>query len=250
MASAGRESRPVRGGGQPVVSPEAAGEVVLVRPADGPPLVGAIVRAGWRLTTGFVGVGYLLPVLSSNGQTTVAYRLLEQAAMPSWRYMVDHGATTIWERWDAWTEERGFQSPAMNSFNHYSLGAVGEWFYRFVLGIEPEAGRAGFSRLTLRPHPGGQLSWARGSYRSSCGPIATERRDGGVFSFRAEIAPGATASVHIPSSDAHQVRDVNGHGPAAIARFPGAIGVNEAVFEVGPGIHQFGGPTLTEDEHG
>jgi alpha-L-rhamnosidase len=214
-------------------------------------LVEAIARAGWRLTTGFVGVGYLLPVLSSNGQNDVAYRLLEQADMPSWRYMVDHDATTIWERWDAWTEERGFQSPAMNSFNHYSLGAVGEWLYRFVLGIEPEAGAAGFSRLALRPHPGGQLTWARGSYRSSHGPIATEwRRDGAVFSFRAEIPPGATGTVHIPSRDADEVRDFQGHGPVAIASFPGATGASEAVFEVGPGVHQFAGPALTDDADG
>jgi alpha-L-rhamnosidase len=206
-------------------------------------LVEAIARAGWRLTTGFVGVGYLLPVLSSNGQTAVAYRLLEQADMPSWRYMVDHDATTIWERWDAWTEEHGFQSPVMNSFNHYSLGAVGEWLYRFVLGIEPEAGSAGFSRLTLRPHPGGQLTWASGSYRSCRGLIATEwRRDGEVFCFRAELPPGTSGTVRIPSADARQVRDQHGRRPAALAPFPGAPRTDEAVFEVGPGTHQFTGP--------
>ena len=77
--------------------------------------------------------------------------------MPSWRYMVDHGATTIWERWDGWTAERGFQSPWMNSFNHYSLGSVGEWLYRFLLGIDQEPGTAGFGQLLLRPHPGGSL---------------------------------------------------------------------------------------------
>ena len=110
-------------------------------------LVDAIEDEGWRLTTGFVGVGYLLPVLSAHGHTDVAYRLLEQDALPSWRYMVEQGATTIWERWDGWTAERGFQSPLMNSFNHYSLGAVGEWLYRFVLGIEPATDGAGFSRL-------------------------------------------------------------------------------------------------------
>ena len=212
-------------------------------------LVDAIAGAGWRLTTGFVGVGYLLPVLSSNGQTEVAYRLLEQDAMPSWRYMVDHGATTIWERWDAWTEERGFQAPVMNSFNHYALGSVGEWLYRFVLGIEPEPGTAGFGRLALRPHPGGHLRWARGSYRSQRGLIATEwRLDDGTFWLRAEIPPGASASVHVPSRDAREVRDFSGQQPAAITGFPGAAGVSEAVFEVGPGIHQFAGPAWTGEE--
>jgi alpha-L-rhamnosidase len=79
-------------------------------------LVAAIRRADWHLTTGFVGLGYLLPVLSSTGYVGVAYRLLEQDSPPSWRYMVEAGATTICERWDAWTSDRGLQSPKMNSF--------------------------------------------------------------------------------------------------------------------------------------
>ncbi len=81
-----------------------------LRPAAADHLVAAIRRADWHLSTGFAGVGYLLPVLSGTGHTDVAYRLLEQETAPSWRYMVDHGATTIWERWDGWTEQRGFQS--------------------------------------------------------------------------------------------------------------------------------------------
>jgi alpha-L-rhamnosidase len=214
-------------------------------------LVDAIARTGWRLTTGFVGVGYLLPVLSSNGHTSVAYRLLEQDRLPSWRYMVDHGATTIWERWDGWTEQHGFQSPVMNSFNHYSLGSVGEWLYRFVLGIEPAPGTAGFSQLALRPHPGGQLSWARGSYQSRLGLISAEwQRAGGAFSYQVEIPPGVTGTVHVPSGDAHEVRDFQGQQPAAIGGFPGAAGASEAVFRVGPGIHQFTGPALTEEKDG
>jgi alpha-L-rhamnosidase len=206
-------------------------------------LAAAIERANCHLTTGFVGVGYLLPVLSSHGFTHLAYRLLEQRSRPSWRYMIDHGATTIWERWDGWTSEHGFASPSMNSFNHYALGSVGEWLYRFVLGIEPEAGSAGFSRLVLRPHPGGQLSWASGSYRSVRGPVRTRwERTGGRFTFDAEIPPNMTASVRIPSADAAQVRDASGHPPAGLAAFPGATGIAEAVFEVGSGTHQFFGP--------
>ena len=79
-------------------------------------------------------------MLSANGYSDVAYRLLEQRSFPSWQYTVDRGATTIWERWDGWADENGFQSPLMNSFNHYSLGSVGEWLYRFVLGIELASG--------------------------------------------------------------------------------------------------------------
>jgi alpha-L-rhamnosidase len=208
-------------------------------------LAAAIRRANCHLTTGFVGVGYLLPVLSSHGYTSLAYRLLEQRSRPSWRYMIDHGATTIWERWDGWTSDHGFTSPAMNSFNHYALGSVGEWLYRFVLGIEPAAGSAGFSRLVLRPHPGGQLSWASGSYLSVRGPVRTRwERTGGRFTFDAELPPNVTASVRIPSADAAQVRDASGHPPADVAAFPGASGIAEAVFEVGSGTHQFSGPAV------
>jgi alpha-L-rhamnosidase len=210
-------------------------------------LVAAIRRADWHLTTGFVGAGYLLPVLSSTGHTGVAYRLLEQESLPSWRYMIDHGATTIWERWDGWTGERGFQSPWMNSFNHYSLGSVGEWLYRFVLGIDQEPGAAGFGRLLLRPHPGGSLTWARGSYLSVRGPISCGwERSGDRFTFRAELPPNVRASVRVPSDHPGEVRDAHGGGPARFADYPGATGAAEAVFEAGSGSHEFTGPALSD----
>ena len=168
--------------------------------------------------------------------------------MPSWRYMIDHGATTIWERWDGWSQEHGFQSPSMNSFNHYSLGSVGEWLYRFVLGIDLAPGAAGFDRLILRPHPGGQLSWARGSYRSVRGPIASHwRRDGESLALRVELPPNVTASVRVPSGDASRVRDASGRSAESIEDFPGAIGVQEARFEVGSGTHEFTGPAFVQE---
>ena len=206
-------------------------------------LVDTIRRAGWHLSTGFVGVGYLLPVLSSTGHDSVAYRLLEQRSAPSWRYMIDHGATTIWERWDGWTAERGFQSAWMNSFNHYALGSVGEWLYRFVLGIDQEPGSAGFQRLLIRPHPGGSLRWARGSYSSVRGLISSAwQLDADQFRFQIQIPPNVAASVRIPSADGSGVLDATGCGPAEIASFPGAAGAQEAVFEVGSGTHEFTGP--------
>ena len=210
-------------------------------------LVASIRATDWHLTTGFVGAGYLLPVLSSTGHTEAAYRLLAQRSLPSWRYMVDHDATTIWERWDGWTEEHGFQSPWMNSFNHYALGSVGEWLYRYVLGIDQEPGTAGFGQLLLRPHPGGGLHWARGSYRSVRGTIRTGWEQAGeLFTFRVEVPPNATASVHIPSAHAAEVRDGAGKPPASVANFPGAEGLHEAIFNVGSGGHQFDGPSMSD----
>ena len=185
-------------------------------------LVGAIRAADWHLTTGFAGVGYLLPVLSSCGYTSVAYRLLSQRTFPSWRYMIDNGATTIWERWDGWSPEHGFASPRMNSLNHYALGSVGEWVYRFLLGIDQQPGSAGFADLLMRPQvdPGGSLSWARGSYRSVRGVIrAGWQRTGGEFSYQVELPANVTATVRLPA------------GP------DGGL----AEYRAGPGTHEFTG---------
>jgi alpha-L-rhamnosidase len=216
-----------------------------LRAAAAEHLVGAIAAADGHLATGFVGVGYLLPALSSAGYDEVAYRLLGQRTFPSWRYMIDRGATTIWERWDGWSAERGFQSAWMNSFNHYSLGSVGEWLYRFVLGIDQQPGTAGFGRLRLRPHPGGTLARAGGCYQSVRGPVrAGWERSGGRLTYRVELPANVRASVHVPSADAAAVRDAAGGPPASVGPFPGLLGAGEAVFHVGPGRHEFSGPDV------
>jgi alpha-L-rhamnosidase len=216
-----------------------------LRAAAADRLVAAIQAADWHLTTGYGGVGYLLPVLSSTGHTEVAYRLLEQESLPSWRYMVQAGATTMWERWDGWTAERGFQSPWMNSLNHYAFGSVGEWLYRFLLGIDQEPGTAGFGELLLRPHPGGSLTWARGTYRSIRGPISTGwKQSGDRFTFWADLPANVSATVRVPSGQAAEIRDAAGNPPASLASFPGARNVREAVFHVGSGLHEFSGPAL------
>ncbi len=136
-------------------------------------LVTDIERRGWHLATGFIGVGYLLPVLSELGYTDVAYRLLLQESYPSWGYSIQQGATTIWERWDGWTEQGGFRDPAMNSFNHYSLGSVGEWLYRFVAGIEQLPSKGGQGNFRLAPHPSPELGWAKATWHSVYGTVAT-----------------------------------------------------------------------------
>ncbi|MGH3406087.1 MAG: alpha-L-rhamnosidase C-terminal domain-containing protein, partial [Streptosporangiaceae bacterium] len=205
-------------------------------------LVDAIRAAGWHLTTGYAGVASLLPVLSATGHTDVAYRLLEQDTAPSWRYMVEHGATTMWERWDGWTAERGFQSAWMNSLNHYAFGSVGDWLYRFMLGIDQAPGTAGFSHPVLRPHPGGSLTFARGWHESVRGTIsAAWERSGDRLSYRVGLPPNVTATVCVPAARAAEVRDAGGAGPASVAAFPGRAGVEEAVFRVGPGRHEFTG---------
>ena len=151
----------------------------------------------WHLSTGFVGVGCLCPVLTEAGYADVAYRLLENETYPSWGYTIKNGATTIWERWDGWTEENGFQSPNMNSFNHYSLGSVGEWLYRYVGGIDAET--PGFGRILIHPRPGGSLTHARAEYDSVRGEIVSAWSiEDDQFNLGVTIPPNTKATVHMP----------------------------------------------------
>jgi alpha-L-rhamnosidase len=170
-----------------------------LRPRAAARLVADIEARGGRLTTGFVGVGLLCPTLTEAGYPEVAHRLLRRTEFPSWGYSIRHGATTIWERWDGWTEEHGFQTPQMNSFNHYSLGSVGAWLYEHVAGIRSDG--PAYERVTIAPVPG-ELEWARASYRSVRGEIASAwRRDGDGFELEVRIPPNVTATVVLPYGD-------------------------------------------------
>ncbi|MCS7072156.1 MAG: family 78 glycoside hydrolase catalytic domain, partial [Anaerolinea sp.] len=107
-----------------------------LRPLAVQELVADIERRGMHLSTGFVGSPYINHVLSAGDRLDTAYQLLKQTAWPSWLYAVTQGATTIWERWDGWTHDKGFQDAGMNSFNHYAYGAVGDWLYRVAAGLD------------------------------------------------------------------------------------------------------------------
>ena len=133
-------------------------------------LVADIERHDWHLTTGFIGVGLLCPVLSAAGYADVAYRLLLNETFPSWGYSIRQGATTIWERWDGWTEHSGFQTALMNSFNHYSLGSVAQWLYEYVGGIRLDPERPGYGHVVIAPELG-PLQQADVAFRSVRGQI-------------------------------------------------------------------------------
>jgi alpha-L-rhamnosidase len=99
----------------------------------------------------------------------------------------------------------------------------------------------------LRPHPGGQLSWASGCYQSVRGPIVTRwQRSADRFTFSVELPPNVAASVRIPGDDASNVRDADGGPPTGLAEFPGTSGISEAVFEVGSGTHEFSGSSMAQ----
>lgn len=163
-------------------------------------LVEDIRALGWHLSTGFIGISHLNPTLTLTGHNDVAYRLLLQETFPSWLYPVLHGATTIWERWNGWTEEDGFFNPHMNSFNHYSLGSIGEWLFRHVAGIELDDAHPGFQRFVLRPFPDPSLTFARARYRTMHGEISSAwEQGGGRFTWAIRVPPNAAARVFVPA---------------------------------------------------
>jgi alpha-L-rhamnosidase len=166
-------------------------------------LVADIEAHDHHLTTGFIGVGLICPVLSRMGYSHVAHRLLRQDDFPSWIYSIRHGATTIWERWDGWTADAGFQTPMMNSFNHYSLGSVGQWLYEHVAGIRPAL--PGYERVVIAPEPG-DLEWASATYRSVRGDISSAwRREADALRLVVEIPANVTATVVLPGQDPVEV---------------------------------------------
>lgn len=211
-----------------------------VRPKTALLLKNDIAAKGTHLSTGFVGVSYLLPVLSKAGMTDTAYDLLLQDTFPSWLFSVKHGATTIWERWDGWTPENGFQDPGMNSFNHYSLGSCGEWLYRTAAGIGADPAVPGYRKITIRPETGTRLSSVQAKFHSIRGPVSSAwRKYEGGFVMQVEIPANSTAEVHVPAADAASVREsskpvAEAEGVAFLRMENGA-----AVFAVQSGRYRF-----------
>lgn len=177
----------------------------LLEPDERPKAVqhlkAAIDAAGGHIQTGIHGIRHICPSLMENGETESAYALLLKETYPSWGFSIRNGATTIWERWDGWTPERGFQSVNMNSLNHYALGAVGEFMYERVAGIGiPEAGGA-YRRISLRPVPSSDLGWCEARYRGHLGTVASRWQmvDGGA-TWQVSIPPNAIGEVELPAA--------------------------------------------------
>ncbi len=194
----------------------------LLDPAEIEPAFTALVRdieaRGNHLSTGFVGTPYLLHVLSNHGRLDLAYRLVLQTTPPSWLYSVTQGATTIWERWDGWTEDRGFQDPAMNSFNHYAYGAVGEWLYGTLAGLELDpdlsASRNAYRYARIQPRPpigeqfpnGAPIRLASAALDSMHGRYEVAWQiAGGMFRLKVRIPPNCRARVVLPDGDSTEV---------------------------------------------
>ena len=170
---------------------------------------GGAVRPRFSLMTGFIGTAWISKALSQNGLGELAYRLLHNDQYPSWLYAIDQGATSIWERLNGYTVENGFGgNNSMNSFNHYSFGAVGQWMMAHSLGIERD--EPGFRAFILQPEPDptGVMTSAEGHYDSMYGRIRSAWRvDGNSLTYRATVPGNTTATLFLPASSDAAVKE-------------------------------------------
>ena len=215
------------------------------RPAAVAALKQKIIDNGYKLSTGFVGSCILNEVLAEFGENDLAYSLLLQTENPSWLYSVHQGATTIWERWNSYTKATGFGDVGMNSFNHYAYGAVQEWMYRHIAGIETTEQAPGFAHPILQPKPdtrsaeeipAGQekITWVRTSFASPVGLIesAWDMTDGFTYTCRVPVA----ATLHLPLIGNAETLIINGvaHKPDEFRLCPIGKGVT---IELAPGAY-------------
>ncbi len=165
---------------------------------------------GDHLTTGFLGTPYLCHVLTRFGYSDVAYKLLLQEKYPSWLYPVKMGATTIWERWDGQKPDSSFQTPGMNSFNHYSYGAIGDWMYRQMVGLDTYEDGVGYKHIKIKPHIGGGFTFASANLQTYYGKLSGGwKLEADKIIMDVEIPANTTATIFIPASNANSITENN-----------------------------------------
>jgi alpha-L-rhamnosidase len=199
------------------------------------------LRPKYSLMTGFIGTAWISKALSDSGHSELAYRLLHNNQYPSWLYAIDQGATSIWERLNGYTVENGFGgNNSMNSFNHYSFGAVGQWMMAYSLGIQ--RGEPGFHRFILQPEPDptGTMTWAEGHYDSMYGRIRSAWKvDGKSLIYRATVPANTTATLYLPTANPETVKeggkDVAGATGVQFLRYEN----NRAVYQLSSGSFEF-----------
>ncbi len=209
------------------------------RPVAVERLVSNVKSYTYHLTTGFLGTPFLTHVLSRFGQNDVAYKLLLQDTYPSWLYPVKMGATTIWERWDSMKPDSTFQDPSMTSFNHYAYGAVGDWLYRVVAGIDTDEQGPGYKQIIIKPQPGGGFSSAGASLQTYYGMTRSSwKKEGSKLTLMIEIPANTTATIYLPASNADAVREgdrtLSAAGISVTGTEPGYV-----VLKTGSGIYNF-----------
>jgi len=168
-------------------------------------LINKIKSRKWHLSTGFVGTKDLMPALAKIGRNDVAYRLLNNTTFPSWGFTIKNGAKSIWERWDGWTPSNGFQNSSMNSFSHYSFGAVGQWMFENIGGIQADS--PDFKKILIAPEPGGGLTSAKVSYNSIRGKIISDWKIiNEEMVLNVTIPANTTAKLFLPTDNIKKIR--------------------------------------------
>jgi alpha-L-rhamnosidase len=202
---------------------------------------GGVDRPKYSLMTGFIGTAWISRALSENGHSDLAYRLLHSNQYPSWLYAIDQGATSIWERLNGYTVENGFGgNNSMNSFNHYSFGAIGYWMMAYSLGIQRD--EPGFRAFILQPEPDptGVMTWAEGYYDSMYGRITSAWKiEGTTLTYRATVPANTTATLHLPTSSAESVKEGGKDARAAQGATFVKYENGKAVFSLGSGSYTF-----------
>jgi alpha-L-rhamnosidase len=186
--------------------------------------------------TGLVGAQWLMRTLSDNGRADVACTIATQKTYPGWGYMIEKGATTIWELWNGDTAD-----PAMNSGNHVmQVGDLGIWFYEYLAGIRPDPDKPGFKHIIVRPYLAGDLTFVKASHQSMYGLIASHwKREAGRLQLDVTIPPNTTATVYVPAKDPQLVSEsgrpaARSKGVKFLRVEPGA-----AVYELQSGSYSF-----------
>jgi len=196
-----------------------------------------------HMTTGIVGAKYLFPLLTRTGNSDLAYELATDTSYPSWGYMVEHGATTLWELWQDKT------GPSMNSHNHPMFGSIGTWFYEALAGINFDDQEPGYSRIRIAPQVVRDLNWASGTLETVRGTVSSSwSRSGAALRMELTIPAGSVAEVHVPKLGLNDVVvEEAGRAVWKAGKFePGVAGISsgketasEIVLEIGSGSYVF-----------
>jgi len=206
-------------------------------------LLATDVRQAGHLTTGFVGTPLLCSTLSAIGRDSLAFKLVTRKAYPSWLYPVTQGATTIWERWDGQKPDSTFQSEGMNSFNHYAYGAIGEWLYTHVAGLNIDPENPGYKHIIFSPHVGGGLTNAKAEFLSLFGPIkAAWEINNKTFFYNITIPPNTTGTVIFDTPEVDKMRINNLPISSEIKRSV-VTTASTTTLELGSGSYEVSYPT-------
>ncbi len=203
-------------------------------------LLAAVRTHDGRLSTGIHGTKRLLLALSANGQANLAYKIAMNPEFPSYRHMIDCGATTIWERFDGWRKDLGFNPDIMNDFSHVGLSGAGEWIWRMIVGLNPDESQPGYKHFVIHPRPVSGLSSVKARYESVRGEFRVAWEiDRDKFTLDVLIPPNTTASVYVPSAHPESILE---SGKPAL-QSPGVDGLppveGTAGFRIAAGHYRF-----------